>query len=25
MEKAVESLKYILDGDTDGAMSRYNG
>lgn len=25
MEKAVESLSYILDGDTDGAMSRYNG
>ena len=25
MEKAVDSLKYILDGDTDGAMSRYNG
>lgn len=25
MEKAVEALKYILDGDTDGAMSRYNG
>ncbi len=25
MEKAVESLKYILDGDTDGAMSRFNG
>ena len=25
MEKAVESLVYILDGDTDGAMSRYNG
>ena len=25
MEKAVEAIKYILDGDTDGAMSRYNG
>ena len=25
MEKAVDALKYILDGDTDGAMSRYNG
>ena len=25
MEKAVEALSYILDGDTDGAMSRYNG
>ena len=25
MEKAIDSLKYILDGDTDGAMSRYNG
>ena len=25
MEKAVESLEYILDGDTDGAMSRFNG
>lgn len=25
MERAVESLSYILDGDTDGAMSRYNG
>ncbi len=25
MEKAVDALSYILDGDTDGAMSRYNG
>ena len=25
MEKAVDALKYILDGDTDGAMSRYTG
>lgn len=25
MEKSVEALRYILDGDTDGAMSRYNG
>ena len=25
MEKAVEALSFILDGDTDGAMSRYNG
>ena len=25
MERAVEALSYILDGDTDGAMSRYNG
>ena len=25
MEKAVDALKYIPDGDTDGAMSRYNG
>ncbi len=25
MEKAVDALSFILDGDTDGAMSRYNG
>ena len=25
MEKAVDALAFILDGDTDGAMSRYNG
>ena len=25
MEKAVDALAFILEGDTDGAMSRYNG
>lgn len=25
MEKAVDAIKYILDGDIDGAMSHYNG
>ena len=25
MEKAVDALAFILDGDTDGSMSRYNG
>lgn len=25
MERAVDALPYILNGDTDGAMSRYNG
>ena len=25
MEKAVEAIPFILDGDVDGAMNRYNG